>query len=86
MAEERDWKADVREAVTTFGHRNWIVVADSAFPLLVSAGVREIVTRRDQLTVTKFVADALTSAPHILPHVWFDAELAAFVRDLGASA
>lgn len=27
-----DWKTELTETIEVFGHRNWIVVADAAYP------------------------------------------------------
>jgi D-ribose pyranose/furanose isomerase RbsD len=75
MPEDRDWKTDLREAVSSFGHRNWIVVADSAFPLLTGGGMRQVLVRRDQLTVLEAALRMIEGAPHIKAQVWVDSEL-----------
>lgn len=78
-----DWKASVARALPLLGHRNWILVVDSAYPLQTSPGVETIETNSDQLTVVKSVLDALHSAIHVRPLVYMDAELP-FVPDQDA--
>ena len=43
----------------SLGHRNWIVVADSAYPLQVSPGVETIVVRDSQIEAVKKILTAL---------------------------
>ena len=46
-----DWKAKVNTAIPLLGHRNWILIVDSAYPLQVAPGVETIETSADQLDV-----------------------------------
>ena len=65
----------IQSRLPGLGHRNWIVVADSAYPLQISAGVETIVVDADQLTVVKEVLRALAKAKHVRPHIYRDAEM-----------
>jgi len=38
------WRATLDDRLPLLGHRNWIVVADSAYPWQASAGIETIVT------------------------------------------
>jgi hypothetical protein len=71
-----NWTSVVAERVPEFGHRNWIVIADSAYPAQTSAGIETIVTHADQLAVVRVVLDQLAKAKHIRPVVYLDEELA----------
>jgi hypothetical protein len=71
-----DWRAMLARRVQAFGHRNWIVIADSAYPAQASAGIETVLTNADQLQVVKVVLDELVRAKHIRPVVYLDAELA----------
>jgi hypothetical protein len=57
------------------GHRNWIVIADSAYPWQSSEGIQTLVTGTDQFSVVKEVLSALGRAPHVKPRIYLDAEL-----------
>ena len=57
------------------GHRNWIAVVDSAYPLQTSAGVETVETNADQLDVVRMVLDQLRKTKHVRPVVLTDAEL-----------
>ena len=65
------------------GHRNWILVVDSAYPLQSSPGVETIETNADQLEVVRYVLDAINGSIHVRPIIYMDAELP-FVPDADA--
>jgi hypothetical protein len=69
------WKDVLAERVAAFGHRNWIVIADSAYPAQARAGIETVVTGADQLAVVKAVLAELAKAKHVRPVVHLDAEL-----------
>ena len=62
------------------GHRNWILIVDSAYPLQSSPGVATIETGADQLEVVTYVLDTMHHSIHVRPDVFMDAELP-FVSD-----
>lgn len=76
-----EWRAELARLLPLYGHRNWIVVADAAFPAQVGA-VEVMATGEDHLTVVQEVIDAVTGAPHVRPIVWLDAELNALTEEL----
>jgi len=85
---QSDWKAKVDAELPLLGHRNWILVADSAYPLQVSPGIETIETNADQVEVVDFVLKAIERSIHVRPEIFMDAELP-FVPDQdapGASA
>jgi hypothetical protein len=69
------WQAKLRQELPLLGHRNWIVVVDSAYPLQTSPGVETIETNSDAPTVLEAVLKAVSSAPHVRPILYTDAEL-----------
>lgn len=74
-APSRDWKAKVAEAMPLMGHRNWILVVDSAYPLQTSSGVDTVETNADQIEVTQAVLSIIGSSIHVRPIVFMDSEL-----------
>ena len=74
-AYSQDWKTRLSDDVTLYGHRNWIVVADSAYPLQVSPGIETMVVDADQLTVVRQVIDDISKAKHVRAIVYTDSEL-----------
>lgn len=70
------WRTRLDRELPLLGHRNWIVVADAAYPWQTASGIETIYTGEDQLTVVKAVLDALSRARHVKPIIYTDAELA----------
>ena len=70
-----DWKAVVQSRIPLYGHRNWIVVADSAFPVYASPGIETVVVNADLPSVLQYVASAISSSGHVRATVFLDREL-----------
>ena len=70
-----NWKAVVQNRLPLYGHRNWIVVADSAFPVYATPGIETIVINEDLPSVLKYVATAISSSRHVRAKVFLDQEL-----------
>jgi len=62
------------------GHRNWILIVDSAYPLQVSPGIETIETNANQIEVVKYVLNAIGHSIHVSPVISMDSELP-FVPD-----
>jgi D-ribose pyranose/furanose isomerase RbsD len=69
------WTDALAAYLPALGHRNWIIVADSAFPLQISPGIETIVSNEDHFTVLDKVLKAVDGARHIRPKIWLDKEL-----------
>ncbi|HTZ57762.1 MAG TPA: RbsD/FucU domain-containing protein [Acidobacteriaceae bacterium] len=74
-AQEPSWQARLAQVLPLMGHRNWIMIVDSAYPLQSSAGVETLETNTDQLEVIRKVLSAVDSSIHVRPVVYMDAEL-----------
>src|ERR1700733_3699948 len=74
------WQRKLEQELPLMGHRNWIVIVDSAYPLQTSAGIETIETNADQLAVVRYVLLALKTSKHVRPLVHTDKELQ-FVPD-----
>jgi len=72
---DSDWHQRLREELPLLGHRNWIAVVDSAYPLQTSAGIETVETNADQLEVVREVLDQVGKAKHVRPVIFTDAEL-----------
>jgi hypothetical protein len=70
-----DWKHTLAERLPLLGHRNWILVVDSAYPLQTSPGLEVIETNADQVDVTKEVLAQIKVSIHVRPTIFMDAEL-----------
>lgn len=69
------WQKTVDEALPLLGHRNWILIVDSAYPLQTSPGVETVETDADQLDVVRYVLGAINKSIHVRPDIFMDAEL-----------
>jgi L-fucose mutarotase/ribose pyranase (RbsD/FucU family) len=69
------WQDELGSVLDEFGHRNWIVVADYAYPSQSAPGIETLFTGRDHLEVLDYVLGQIASAPHIRPKVMVDREL-----------
>jgi hypothetical protein len=69
------WRQTLERELPVLGHRNWIVIADSAYPAQTSPGVETIYTGSTQLETLKAVLAALDRAKHVRPIIHLDAEL-----------
>ena len=70
-----DWETILSARVRDYGHRNWIVIADSAYPAQVREGIETIATNESQLTVIEAVLEHLERAQHVRPILYLDKEL-----------
>jgi D-ribose pyranose/furanose isomerase RbsD len=70
-----EWQTRLAQVLPLLGHRNWIMIVDSAYPLQSSAGVETIETNTDQMQVIRQVLGAIDSSIHVRPIVYMDAEL-----------
>lgn len=72
---QADWQRKVQNEIPLLGHRNWIVVVDSAYPLQNSAGIETVTTGADQLAVLEYVLKAIRDSKHVRPLAHLDKEL-----------
>ncbi len=85
-AKDASWEARFRELLPAMGHRNWIVVADAAFPLQISPGMEVVASGENLLPVLDKVLAALDRSKHVRPHVYLDKELAYVSEELSPGA
>jgi L-fucose mutarotase/ribose pyranase (RbsD/FucU family) len=71
------WEKMLIQRLALFGHRNWIVVADAAYPAHSRGGVETITADDVPIQVLQTVLNAVTSCQHIRPSVYIDLELSA---------
>lgn len=69
------WETKLDHELPKLGHRNWIVIADSAYPWQTRDGIKTLVTHADQASVVEAVLRDLARQPHVKPVVYMDAEL-----------
>lgn len=68
-------KAPLEDVLPLLGHRNWIVVADSAYPAQVSPGVETVYVGGNQIATVRNVLKMIDDAAHIRPIIYTDREL-----------
>ena len=74
-APEPGWRSLVARRLPELGHRNWIVIADSAYPSQVAPGIETIATGGDTIEVLQSVLESIARAGHVRPIVITDSEL-----------
>jgi len=72
---QTDWKQEFLSNLPLYGHRNWILVADAAYPLQIKPGISTVYTGEDQVAVLKEVLKVIDDAPHVSPEVFLDKEI-----------
>jgi hypothetical protein len=77
------WEQQLEGLLPLYGHRNWIVVADSAYPLQSKPGIETVVVDCGQVDAVKKVRDAIAAQKHVRANIYVDAELA-FVAEKDA--
>jgi len=70
-----EWRSILDEELPLLGHRNWILVVDSAYPLQASPGVETVETDAPQTEVLRHVLAALDRSIHLRPDIFLDKEL-----------
>jgi hypothetical protein len=75
MLDGISWRELLERQLPLLGHRNWIVVADGAYPWQTAPGVETVCTGAAQIDVVKTVLDAVDRASHVRSLVYVDAEL-----------
>jgi L-fucose mutarotase/ribose pyranase (RbsD/FucU family) len=69
------WLDELQTALPLFGHRNWIVIADAAYPKQAASGIQTIVSDGDVADVTRAVLERVAGDRHVRPRVILDSEL-----------
>ena len=77
------WQTEVENTIQLFGHRNWIVVADGAYPKQSNPAIKTITVDASQLEVVKFVQESIEKTTHVHSTIFVDKEMA-FVTEKDA--
>jgi len=80
QAASPNWNARLAGVMPLLGHRNWILIVDSAYPLQTAPGIETIETNATQLEVVRAVVATIQRSIQVRPVVFMDAELP-FVSD-----
>ena len=73
--EQPDWQKELDKQLPLLGHRNWIVVADSAYPSQTAPGIKTIHTGEKQLDTVRHVLESVNKQKHVRGAVFIDSEL-----------
>ena len=79
-ANAQSWQTHLKDELSLMGHRNWILIVDSAYPEQVGPGIETVETNADLLDVLRTALTAMKTSIHVRPVIFLDAELA-FVPD-----
>lgn len=69
------WESRFSRFLPLFGHRNWIVVADAAYPAQSNPGIETLFTGEDHVEVLRHVLAAIAASSHVRANIYLDAEL-----------
>jgi L-fucose mutarotase/ribose pyranase (RbsD/FucU family) len=72
---KKGWERQLRESLPLFGHRNWIVIADAAYPAQSRPGIETVLAAGDQISVARKALAAIRNYKHIRARVHMDREL-----------
>jgi hypothetical protein len=78
-----EWEQILKERLQLYGHRNWLVIADSAYPAQSKQGVETILVNDEQTTVLARTFEILRECKHVKPTIFTDEELS-FVAESDA--
>ncbi len=77
------WRAELRRELPLLGHRNWILIVDSAYPLQNTPGLQVIETHAGLIDVLSGTLTEIASSRHVRANIFQDAELA-YIPDADA--
>lgn len=69
------WEEVLKDRLRVYGHRNWLVIADSAYPAQCKEGIETIAANEEQTAVLAKTLAILDECKHISPNIWTDEEL-----------
>jgi hypothetical protein len=69
------WEQRLKELLPLYGHRNWVVVADSAYPVQSKPGIETIVSGIGQIEAVEKTLKAIAAVQHVRANVYTDREL-----------
>ena len=79
-ANAQSWQTHLKDELSLMGHRNWILIVDSAYPEQVGPGIETVETNADLLDVLRTALTTMKTSIHVRPVIFLDAELP-FVPD-----
>src|SRR3546814_11562184 len=62
-----DWKRELAARLPLYGHRNWLLVVDKAFPFQAASGITYLDSRAPLPDVLTQVLGSIQDSPHTQP-------------------
>ena len=72
--ENEAWELELKRRLPLLGHRNWVVVADSAYPALSNPGIEIITTGAEHAEVLRKTLHLIAECGHVRANVYLDLE------------
>ena len=70
-----EWQTALQSRLSAFGHRNWILIVDKAFPMQNGSGITYINSNEKLLPVLTYILGEIKNAEHVKPIIYQDKEL-----------
>ena len=70
-----NWEQVLKDRLKLYGHRNWVAIADSAYPAQSKQGIETIAADDEQATVVERAFAILRQCKHVRPAIYTDEEL-----------
>jgi hypothetical protein len=70
-----NWKEALNNQLQLYGHRNWVLVVDAAYPYQSNPAIKTVVTGTKHMDVVKEALNKVKTAPHVFPEIYLDTEL-----------
>lgn len=74
-SQSQNWKTEVENTIKLYGHRNWIVVADGAYPKQSNPAIKTITVDANHLEVVQFVNEVIKKSSHVQANIFLDKEM-----------
>lgn len=75
VTSKEDWKVEVENTLKLYGHRNWIVIADGAYPQQSNPAIKTITIDANQLEAVEFVKQLIDKTNHEEATIFLDKEM-----------
>lgn len=76
------WTQEFDRLLPLLGHRNWILVADKAYPLQSAPGITTLDTKLPLTSVLERVVSSIKASTHVKPLFYADTELGYLTEEL----
>jgi hypothetical protein len=70
-----NWEEILKDRLQLYGHRNWLVIADSAYPAQSRPAIETMMADEEQTTVLERTFTILARCRHIKANIYTDQEL-----------